>query len=234
MTPATGPGGPAALTRRLLRCGLASGPVFVTAFLLEGAVRDGYRPLRHPVSSLALGSRGWVQAANFAVTGALFLAGAAGLSRAGDPAMGTRAGPALIGAAGAGLIGAGVFPTDPVSGYPPGTPGAPRAPSRTGTVHNLAAIPVFLGLPAAALCYSRRSFRAGRPGFGLYSAGTAITMLATMALAAAGFGQAPQLVNLGGLFQRASIVTGFTWLTVLSARALRLTPAAQPARRPAV
>jgi hypothetical protein len=228
MKPAIEPGGPAAWTRRLLRCGLAAGPVFVTAFLLEGAVRDGYRPLRHPVSSLALGSRGWVQAANFAVTGTLFLAGAAGLSRAGDPATGTQAGPALIGAAGAGLIGAGVFPTDPVSGYPPGTPGAPRVPSRTGTVHNLAAIPVFLGLPAAALCYGRWSFRAGRPGFGLYSAGTAITMLATMALAAAGFGQAPRLVNLGGLFQRASIVTGFTWLTVLSARALRLASAARP------
>jgi hypothetical protein len=53
-------------------------------------------------------------------------------------------------------------------------------------------------------------------------------MLTTMALAAAGFGQAPRLVNLGGLFQRASIVTGFTWLTVLSARALRLASAAPP------
>jgi hypothetical membrane protein len=233
MKPATPPGGPAIWTRRLLRCGLAAGPVFVTAFLLEGATRDGYRPLRHPVSSLALGSRGWVQAANFAVTGTLFLAGAAGLSRASDPATGTRAGPALIGAAGAGLIGAGVFPTDPVSGYPPGTPDALRAPSRTGVVHNLAAIPVFLGLPAAALSYSLRSFRAGRPGFGLYSAGTAITMLATMALAAAGFGQAPRLVNLGGLFQRASIMTGFTWLTVLSARALGFAPAARPARQSA-
>jgi hypothetical protein len=57
------------------------GPVFVTAFLLEGAVREGYRPLRHPVSSLALGSRGWIQAGNFAVAGALFLAGTAGLAR---------------------------------------------------------------------------------------------------------------------------------------------------------
>jgi hypothetical protein len=41
-----------------------------------------------------------------------------------------------------------------------------------------------------------------------------------MALAAAGFGQAPRLVSLGGLLQRASIITGFTWLTALSARAL--------------
>jgi hypothetical membrane protein len=218
-------------TRTLLRCGLAAGPVFVTAFLLEGAVRDGYRPLRHPVSSLGLGPRGWIQVANFAVAGTLLVAGAAGLSRAGDPATSGRGAPALIGAAGAGLIGAAVFPTDPVSGYPPGTPDALPSPSRAGTAHNLAAIPVFFGLPAAALASSWRSWRNGRRGFGLYSASTALTMLATMALAAAGFGQSPRLAHLGGLFQRVSIITGFAWLTALSARALSARPAiggAQP------
>jgi hypothetical protein len=178
--PATTPGRPAIWTRRLLGCGLAAGPVFVTAFAAEGAARDGYRPLRHPVSSLALGPGGWVQAANFAVTGIMFLAAAAGLSRADDAATGTRAGPALIGAAGAGLIGAAIFPTDPVSGYPPGTPGRLRAPTRAGTVHNLAAIPVFLGLPAAAAGASWRSFRTGQRGWGLYCAGTAITMSAAI------------------------------------------------------
>jgi Protein of unknown function (DUF998) len=222
--PATAPGGPAAWTRRLLRCGLAAGPVFVTAFGVEGAARDGYRPLRHPVSSLALGPGGWAQTANFAVTGTLFLAAAAGLSRAGDPAAGPRAVPALIGAAGAGLIGSAIFPTDPVSGYPPGTPATPRAPSRAGTLHNLAAIPVFLGLPAAAARASWRSFQAGQRGWGLYCAGTAITMPAAMTLAAAGFSQSPRLVRLGGLFQRAAIVTGFAWLTALSARALQHPP----------
>ena len=70
--------------RRLLRCGVWAGPVFAAMFLAEGAVRDGYRPLRHPVSSLALGPRGWIQTANFAVTGVLCLAGAAGLRLAGD------------------------------------------------------------------------------------------------------------------------------------------------------
>lgn len=233
MKPATTPGRPAIGTRRLLRCGLAAGPVFVTAFLVEGAARDGYRPLRHPVSSLALGPGGWVQTTNFAVTGILFLAGAAGLSRADDPAIGTRAEPVLIGAAGAGLIGSAIFPTDPVSGYPPGTPDMPRAPSRAGTVHNLAAIPVFLGLPAAAAGSSWRSFRIGQCGFGLYCAGTAITMLAAMALAAAGFSQSPRLARLGGLFQRASIVTGFAWLTALSARALQRAPATRTAKPPA-
>ena len=224
---ASTPGQRQAWTRRLLWCGVAAGPVFVTAFLLEGAVRDGYRPLRHPVSSLALGSRGWIQAGNFAVAGALFLAGAAGLARAGDPAVSSRAAPALIGAAGAGLIGAAVLPTDPVSGYPPGTPDALTGPSRTGTAHNIAAVPVFCGLPAAALACSWRSWRAGQRKFGLYSACTAVTMLATMALAAAGFSQSPRLANLGGLFQRASIITGFAWLTALSARALQRAPSTQ-------
>jgi Protein of unknown function (DUF998) len=179
--------------------------VFVAVFLLEGAVRGGYRPLRHPVSSLALGPRGWIQAANFTV--------------AGTPA------------AGAGLIAAAVFTTDPVSGYPPGTPDALTRLSRAGIAHNLAAVPVFLGLPAAALTCGWRCWRTGQRGFGLYSVSSGVAMLASMVLAGAGFGQSPRFVSRGGLFQRVSIITGFGWLTALSARALGRTPATAAARR---
>jgi hypothetical protein len=200
-------------------------------FLLEGAVREGYRPLRHPVSSLALGPRGWIQAANFTVAGTMLLAGAAGLLRAGDAVVGSQAVPPLIGAAGAGLIASAVFTTDPVSGYPPGTPDAPARPSRAGTAHNLAAVPVFLGLPAAALTCGWWSWRAGQRRFGLYSASSGVAMLASMVLAGAGFGQSPRFVSLGGLLQRVSIITGFGWLTVLSARALGRMPATATARR---
>ncbi len=154
------PGRLAGPTRRLLRCGIWAGPVFTATFLAEGAARDGYRPLRHPVSSLALGPRGWVQTANFAVTGGLCLAGAAGLRRAGDRLAGSRAGPVLVAAAGAGLIGSAAFRTDPVGGYPPGTPDMPARFSRAGTAHNLAAIPVFFGLPAAAASYGWQGWRA--------------------------------------------------------------------------
>jgi hypothetical protein len=163
----------------------------------------------------------------------LFLAGAAGLSRAGGPAATSRAARALIGAAGAGLIGAAVFPTDPVNGYPPGSPDAPASPTRTGTAHNLAAVPVFLGLPAAALDCGWRSWRAGQRGIASYSASTAIAMLITTVLASAGFSQSPRLARLGGLFQRVSIVTGFAWLAALSARALQHAPAARNATPPA-
>jgi hypothetical protein len=224
-------------TRGLLRCGLAAGPVFTTTFLVEGAARDGYRPLRHPVSSLALGRRGWIQAANFTVTGTLFLAGAAGLRRtdaaarsragtegqrqAGQPGASTHAASAFIAAAGLGLLSAAIFPTDPVSGYPPGTPPAPPRPTPTGIAHNLAAVPFFAGLPAAALASSRRSRRTGQRGFARYSTGTALTMLTTAVLSGAGFGQSPGLVPVAGLLQRISIITGLTWLTARSGQALR-------------
>ena len=91
---------------------------------------------------------------------------------------------------------------------------------------------MFVGLAAAALACGWRSWQAGQNRFGLYSAGSAVTMLTTMALAGAGFGQSPRLVNLGGLFQRTSIITGFAWLTALSAQALRRTPTTAAARHP--
>jgi hypothetical protein len=215
--------------RGLLRCGLWAGPVFTAVFLAEGTAREDYRQLRHPVSSLALGPRGWVQTANFVVTGTLFLAGAAGLRLAGDRVPGGRTGPALVAAAGAGLIASAAFPTDPVRGYPPGTPDVLTSPSRVGIAHTLAAVPVFLGLPAAALGYGWRSWRAGEPpGFAACCAATAVTMPAAMTLAGAGFSQSPRLADYGGLFQRVSIITGVAWLTAVSARALRRSPARRP------
>jgi Protein of unknown function (DUF998) len=209
----------------LLRCGIFAGPVFTVTFLAEGAARGGYRPLRHPVSSLALGPRGWVQTANFAVAGVLCLAGAAGLRRTADRLADCRAGPFMVAAAGAGLIGSAVFRTDPVGGYPPGTPEMPARFSRAGIAHNLAAVPVFFGLPAAAASYGWTSRRAGQPpGFAICCAVTAVTMPATMALAGSGFGQSSRLGGYGGMFQRASIITGFAWLTAVSARGLQCTP----------
>ena len=77
-----------------------------------------------------------------------------------------RPAPALIGAAGTGLICSAVLTTDPVGGYPPGTPDALTRLSRTGAAHNLAAVPLFVGLPAAALVCGWRSWRASGAGSG--------------------------------------------------------------------
>jgi heme A synthase len=223
MTPAVTTDPPKPVTRALL-CGVAAGPLFVTVFVVEGTRRADYEPLRHPVGSLALGPWGWVQVVNFAVAGTLYLAAARGLSRTPDPLLGSRLGPMLFAATGVGLLGSAAFSTDPVSGYPPGTADLPTEQITRMKVHGIAAIPIFLGIPAAAFVYARRFHRSDKPTWALYSAATGVSMLATMGLAGAGFNQAPTLVDVAGLLQRAAIVTGFGWLTALPARSLRPSP----------
>ena len=84
-------------TTTLLACGAVAGPLFIVAFLIEGATRADYSPLRHPVSSLALGDAGWMQVVNFIVTGLLMLAYAVGLRRALRPGPGSTWGPCWSG-----------------------------------------------------------------------------------------------------------------------------------------
>ncbi len=88
------------------------------------------------------------------------------------------------------------------------------------TRHDIAAIPIFFGLPAAALACAWRFHRAGQPRWALYSAATAASTVVNLGLAGAGFGQAPRLAHRAGLFQRASIITAFAWITAVSARAI--------------
>jgi hypothetical membrane protein len=88
-----------------LLTGGSIGPVlFVVVFLLEGATRPGYDPMRMHVSLLSLSDLGWQQIANFVVSGALILGGAAGLRRVLTAGPGSRWGPILIGVAGVGMM----------------------------------------------------------------------------------------------------------------------------------
>jgi hypothetical protein len=184
-------------------CGVIAGPLFITTFLINGALVTGYSPLRHPVSSLQLAS--WVQSANFIVTGALVLAFAIG-ARPG------RWGSLLIGAVGFGLIGSGVFTTDPVSGYPSGTPAVSEY-TWHGLLHDLFAVPTFVCWPIACFVLARRF----RP---VYSIASGVAFAVMFVLTNAAFAQTPGLVELGGLFQRLTITIGFTWLSLFGAAML--------------
>src|SRR5512138_1322849 len=106
----------------LLACGVIGPILFITVFLIEGANRPNYSPLRHPVSSLSYGDWGWMQRTNFVITGLLLFAFTIGLRRVLRSLKGSVWGPRLIGLASIGLIGAGFFVADPLNGYPPGTP----------------------------------------------------------------------------------------------------------------
>ncbi len=212
----------AVTTKVLLLCGAIAGPLFTLAWVAEGAMRANYNPLRHPVSSLALGDFGWTQIANFIVAGLLTLAFAIGLRRALQPLGGSRWGPLLIGAYAIGLLGAGIFVTDPVSGYPPGTPDMLlKYSSVHAALHDLFSIPTFVGLPIACFVFARRFAGWGERGWAIYSTVTGLAFAVMFVLASAGFAQAKDLADLGGRFQRITITIGWTWLTLLAIHMLR-------------
>lgn len=210
-----------------LACGVVAGPLFVSSFTAIGARRAGYDWRRHAVSSLADGRAGWLQRANFVVTGLLYCIAAQGLAWSTERTAAPRVAPVLVFGVGAGLVGSGLFVTDPVAGFPPSSDdrdrsdGAPAiTPTRGGRLHNLCAIPIFAGIPAAALACAAAAARRGEYAWALYSAGSAVGMTRAFALFGAAFGGTPRLAGRGGLWQRISIATGFGWLSVLSLRAL--------------
>ncbi len=190
--------------------GLLAGPVFVVSFLIQGAVRPGYDPLRHPVSALSLGPGGWVQMLTFWVSGLLVVLFAIGLRGAGHG----RAVPILIALVGAGLFAAGFFACDPISGYPPGSP-IPAPRTTHGIVHDMVSTPVFTALPAAMIVLARRWAKAGRRGWATASGVAAPALFACFVLAATGFAQNPVLMPYAGLWQRLSLIIGLGWLAVV-------------------
>lgn len=183
--------------------------------------RDRYNPLKHPVSSLALGDWGWTQTANFLLGGLLTVGLAIGLYRSlRTTDHRTFWGPVLVGLWGLGLVGAGSFVTDPISGYPAGTPAAIDSPTWHGSLHDAVSMVGFTAMVAACLVFGRRFAVSGRPWWALYSVASAVAVAVCLVLSSQGFAQAPGLVDIAGLLQRLCVTVGWTWLSALSLSAL--------------
>lgn len=214
------PNGPLARSRKLLAAAFVAGPLFTVVYLAEGAFRGhGYSPFRHPVSSLALGPRGWEQVLNFVVCGLLTVLFSIGLRRTLRSGPGALALPLLVAVWGAGLIGAGIFETDPIGGYP--TTASPV--TLHGQLHDLAfSLPAFTALAFAMLtagvAFGRRRLRT----FALYSALSSIAFIACFVLATLGFSGTEPWVSTAGLWQRLRLSVGWLWLGLLAANGFRV------------
>ena len=64
-------------SRMLLVCGAAAGPLYIAVGLAQMLTREGFDMRRHALSLLSNGELGWIQIANFLVSGALVVAGGA-------------------------------------------------------------------------------------------------------------------------------------------------------------
>jgi hypothetical membrane protein len=125
--------------------------VALTVLRYDFMLGIGWRPATDPAgtwpSGLALGPYGWVQTANFVVSGVLLMVFAVGLHRGATGGRGSRSGPVLLFVAGMAMALMG-FETDPIS----------RATPRTlhGWIHDLAFVLFVLALLSALFFLWRR------------------------------------------------------------------------------
>lgn len=152
-------------TAHLLGGGVLAGAMFLVLWALQAFTRDGFDPGHHPISLLSLGDLGWIQIANFVLTGALVIACAVGLRRGMRPGRGDTWGPRLIGGMGAGLVLAGVFVTDPGAGFPAGAPAGTPDMSWHGGLHEAGYVLVMLSWTAACLVFRAHFATYGQRGW---------------------------------------------------------------------
>lgn len=200
----------AALTRNLLRLGIIAGPFYLAVGLAQAFLRDGFDVTRHPLSLLANGPGGWVQTANFVLSGLMVLGAAVGFARVLGPK--ARAVSWFLGGFAASMIVAAAFPADPVDGFPVGTPaGPPTSISTTGLVHFIAGGLGFVSLAVSCFFAARVLSRRNVPSLARLSFVCGlIVVLGFFGGAALSAGPA----GIAGIWL--SVVVGWVWLLVVS------------------
>ena len=186
--------------------GASGSALFVLVFLLDGWTRPGYSSVRHPVSALALGARGWMQTTNFLVCGTAITVGAFGMAFGGDSVL-LGAVTAIFGIS---LVASGVFPMDPVRGYPPGAPeDDPTEFTTQHKLHDYAGVVVYSGIPAAAFV---AAFVLPGTLWTIVSGGVGVALtVGFIAFGTSWENDSPR----AGLIQKALIALGWFWLAAV-------------------
>lgn len=208
------PGG--RVTRSLLGYGVLAGPLYVGVVLAQAIFRPGFDLARDDASLLSNGSLGWIQIANFAITGLMVVACALGMQRTlagGRGVWGAR----LLAVYGLGLIAAGIFVADPMNGFPAGAPaGRPSTISVHGMLHIVAAGVGFSCFVAACFVFARKFAVEHRRDWMVFSLVTGLVFLAAFAGVASG-SSSPIVV---AAFW-AALVLAWAWIGSVSVRLYR-------------
>ncbi len=196
--------------------GILAGPIYILVGLAQILTREGFDITRHPLSMMSLGNLGWIQIANFIVTGLLVFGAAIGLRRVAQGDKQLRRGVLLLGIYGLGVWGGGgIFVTDPALGFPPGTPDTyPETMSWHGLLHFIFGQLGFLALIIASFVYARHFAVHGLRGWAMFSALTGALFLFAIFSTIATAGSAGVLWPLLALY--AAVLLAWVWLSALS------------------
>ena len=180
-------------------------------------IRPGFDPTRHDLSLMSNGELGWIQITNFIVTGLLTIAAAFGIWKVlHDSPVGTWS-PLLIGFYGLGLIGAGIFVTDPVNGFPPGTSIETPVITSSGIMHFVTGGIGFLGFIAACLVFARRFSLLKEKAWAKFSRVTGFLFFAAFVGIAMGSQPGSPILSFVTLGFWVAVIVGWTWFSLVIA-----------------
>ena len=213
--PASAPAQPTAVRRRGCR-GRCS-----CCLPARRRLRPGYDPVRHPVSSLALGACGWVQIANFLVAGVLTFVFAVGLRRSLRPGPGALMGPVLVGMWGiACSVPGSSSPTRSAATRPGPRPcrSSPAGPACSTTLFSL---PGFAAFTRRCSCSPTRSRRRRAPGLVCLLRTQWHRLRCPVRAGQRRVQPGRRWVGTAGLWQRLAVGLGWLWLALFAARQIR-------------
>lgn len=205
---------PVRITKSLLGYGVIAGPIYVVVAAAQMFTRDGYDPTRHAVSQLSNGDLGWIQIANFLVTGAMTIAAAVGVRRALGPGKQSAWASGLLGAYGFGVFCAGIFRADPSDGFPPGTPPGMGEVSWHGLTHFAVAAFGFFCLVGACMVMGSRFARINETGWAWYSRITGIVFALSFIALSSGAAAAVVVFTI-------AVVAAWAWMAAVSVKLYR-------------
>lgn len=209
-------------TRAFLGYGVLVGPFYLVVGVLQGMFREGFSFARHPLSVLSNGSLGWIQIANFVISGFMVILAARGIRHV----LGARA-RAAAGALmtfGIAMLVSAVCRADPVDGFPVGTPlGPPTSISTMGLMHFIAGTLGFTALGVSGLLFARVLARQGLRALATFS------LVAGLVVLFGFFGGAAFAATTSGIIGIwISVVAGWLWLAVLCYQLSTRIPAPAP------
>ncbi|GAB3056081.1 hypothetical protein GCM10027053_16540 [Intrasporangium mesophilum] len=207
---------PTHVTRSLLGWGAVAGAFYVATSVVQGLTRDGFDFTRHQWSLLENGDLGWLQVANFVLTGIMIVAFAVGLRRALAGGPGVRWAPRLVATFGVCLVAAGIFRADPALGFPAGTPDGVGTVTTHGILHFAAAGVGFSAIAAACFVVARRLTSDGERGLAVFSRVTGVVFIGGFLCVASGAGSVA-----ANLLFTAAVVLVFAWIAVIAVHEYR-------------
>lgn len=192
--------------------GMISAPLFFTVAIIQAVTRTGFDIRRHAISTLTLGDWGWIQSANFIVTGVLVVLVSLRFRELLRRNKGGIWGPLLIGFYGIGMIVAGLFRPDPGLSFPPGAPAdIPTSMSTAAAIHSFAFFTAFLCLVAACFVFARWFAAQSDRSWKIYCIATG---LLSPLLIIAGMGMNSWI----GVIMGCAGLVAFGWVSALSVR----------------